>query len=67
MSDQALHIAIDVSLTDDQIQGQVGDGVGRSTHFSGWLGLIGQLDDILGTAERSTADSGDPAPGERER
>jgi hypothetical protein len=60
MSDQVLHIAIDVSLAEDEIQGQVGDGVGRPASFSGWLGLLGQLDEMLGTAEPSTAASRDP-------
>lgn len=57
MSDQTMHIAIDVSLTGDQIQGQVGDGVGAPTPFSGWLGLIGQLDELLGTGS-TTAGTG---------
>ncbi len=59
MSDQVLHMAIDVSLAEDEIQGQVDDGVGRAASFSGWLGLIGQLDEMLGTAEPPAA-SGDP-------
>jgi len=66
MSDQVLHIAIDVSMAEDEIQGQVGDGVGRPTPFSGWLELIGQLDDMLGTAEPPTAASGDSRPGEEQ-
>ena len=60
MSDQVLHIAIDVSLAEDEIHGQVDDGVGRAASFSGWLGLIGQLDEMLGSADPSTAASGDP-------
>jgi hypothetical protein len=58
MSDRTRHIAIDVSLTEDQIQGQVGDGIGAPTPFSGWLGLIGQLDELLGGGS-STAAAGD--------
>jgi hypothetical protein len=54
MSDQTMHIAIDVNLTDDQIQGHVGDGVGTPTPFSGWLGLIGQLEELLGTGSTTT-------------
>jgi hypothetical protein len=65
MSDQVLHIAIDVSLAEDEIQGQVGDGVGRPTPFTGWLGLIGQLDEMLGSAHPPTAASGDPTPREQ--
>ena len=49
MSDQRLHIAIDVSVAEDQIQGQVTDGEGEPRHFYGWLGLIGELDVMLGS------------------
>ena len=65
MSDQVVHIAIDVDLGEDQIHGQVGDGVGRSTPFSGWLGLIGQLDELLGTGSTPVA-AGDRVPDEGE-
>jgi hypothetical protein len=69
MSDQVLHIAIDVSLAEDQIHGQVGDGVRQPTPFSGWLGLIGQLDRMLGNRPRPAVThddpvSDDPGPGE---
>jgi hypothetical protein len=49
MSDQRLHIAIDVSVAEDQIQGQVCDGEGEPRQFYGWLGLIGELDVMLGS------------------
>jgi hypothetical protein len=49
VSDQRLHIAIDVSVAEDQIQGQVRDGEGEPKQFYGWLGLIGELDSMLGT------------------
>ncbi len=67
MSDRVLHIAIDVSLADDQIHGQVGDGVGRPIPFSGWLGLIGQLDVMLGTASTPAAATGGRRPVEGSR
>lgn len=51
MSDQ-VHIAIDVSVDEDQIHGHLGDGVGQSTAFSGWLELLGLLDDVLGVGPR---------------
>lgn len=66
MSDQRLHIAIDVSLAEDQIQGEVGDGVRQPRPFSGWLGLIGALDGLLGpipgpaVAPRAPAAGDDP-------
>lgn len=50
VSDQRLRIAIDVSLAEDQIHGLVGDGVRQPRPFSGWLGLIGELDELLGSA-----------------
>ena len=50
VNDQRLHIAIDVSLADDdQIHGEVGDGLRQPRPFSGWLGLIGVLDGLLGS------------------
>ena len=49
MSDQRLHIAIDVSVAEDQIQGQVRDGESEPKQFHGWLGLIGELDSMLGS------------------
>ena len=47
VSDELLHIAIDVSVAEDQIQGHVSDGVGQPRQFHGWLGLIGELDGLL--------------------
>jgi hypothetical protein len=45
--DQRLHIAIDVSVAGDQIQGHVREGESTPRQFSGWLGLIGELDGML--------------------
>jgi hypothetical protein len=47
VSDQVLHIAIDVRFAEEQIRGHVCDGVRRSKPFSGWLGLIGALDAMI--------------------
>jgi hypothetical protein len=47
VSDQVLHIAIDVSWADDELRGRVGDGVQEARAFIGWLGLIGALDEIM--------------------
>jgi hypothetical protein len=49
VSDERLHIAIDVSVAEDQIQGHVCDGVGQPRRFYGWLGLIGELDGMVGS------------------
>jgi hypothetical protein len=56
---QSFHLALDVVVTDDQLRGQVCDGVGQPKPFSGWLGLIAALDGLLGTT--NAADHGRPA------
>jgi hypothetical protein len=55
VSDQVLHIAIDVSFVDEQIQGQICDGLRRPKPFSGWLGLIGALDGMVGSPHETSA------------
>ena len=45
-----MHIDLDVRMDGDQIAGQAGDGVGQPTPFHGWLGLLGVLDRLMGTA-----------------
>jgi hypothetical protein len=40
---------LDVSVAEDQIQGHVCDGVREPRQFCGWLGLIGELDGMLGS------------------
>jgi hypothetical protein len=55
VSDQLVHIAIDVSITGEQIRGHVCDGVRAPRAFSGWLGLIGELDGMLGTPRQDPA------------
>jgi hypothetical protein len=47
VSDRTLHIAIDVTFADQQIQGHVRTRGRPPKPFSGWLGLIGALDGIL--------------------
>jgi hypothetical protein len=49
VTDQVLHIAIDVSRDEDEIRGHVDDGVRAPKPFAGWLGLIGALDRMLGS------------------
>ena len=67
MRDQVLHIAIDVTLAEDQIRGQVRDGVRQPTPFCGWLGLIGRLDEMLGSASLPTAATDDRTPRQEEQ
>lgn len=49
VTDQVLHIAIDVSRAEGEIRGHVDDGVHARKPFAGWLGLIGALDRMLGS------------------
>jgi len=58
VSDQPLHITIDVSVAEDQIQGHISEGEAQPRRFSGWLGLIGELDGMLGSRR---LDDPDPA------
>ena len=50
VTSQSFHLALDVVVKDDQLRGQVCDGVGQPKPFSGWLGLIAALDALLDTA-----------------
>ena len=50
VTSQTFHLALDVVIKDHKLRGQVGDGVGQPTAFSGWLGLIAALDRLLDTA-----------------
>jgi hypothetical protein len=49
---KTVHITIDASIEGDELRGQVADGLGRETHFSGWLALITALDRLLSATER---------------
>jgi hypothetical protein len=55
MSGQIVHIAVDVSFADEQIRGKVSDGTRQPQPFSGWLGLIGALDGVLGGPRQEIA------------
>jgi hypothetical protein len=48
VSAESLHIAIDVSVTGEQVCGYVSVGGRQPKPFSGWLELIVALDEILG-------------------
>jgi hypothetical protein len=58
VTSQTFHLALDVVVKDDQLRGQVGDGVGQPRSFSGWLGLIAALDGLLGTANAARNQGG---------
>jgi hypothetical protein len=55
VSDQSLHIEIDVSCADDELRGRVCDGVREPSVFSGWLGLIGALDAMIGSLRQESS------------
>jgi hypothetical protein len=55
VSDQVLHIAVDINRAGDEIRGQVCDGVGAPRPFSGWLGLLGALDAMIGSPPQDRA------------
>jgi hypothetical protein len=47
VSAHSLHIAIDVTVRGEELCGHVSDGVAQPKQFSGWLGLIAALDELL--------------------
>jgi hypothetical protein len=48
MDPHSLNIEIEVTVDDDEISGQVSDGAHAGRPFSGWVGLIAALDELLG-------------------
>jgi thioredoxin-dependent peroxiredoxin len=48
VSASTLHISVDVAIADGQIRGHVFDGAAPRRPFSGWLGLIAALDELIG-------------------
>ena len=53
---QSIHLALDVVVSDDQLRGQVRDGVRQPRAFEGWLGLIAALDGLLDTGNEADGD-----------
>jgi len=49
MSAASVHLAIDVTVDGREISGHATDGDGRTELFTGWLGLVGALDALLGS------------------
>lgn len=56
MNGTTAHITIDASIDSGEIRGRISAGAGESRQFSGWLALIGALDDLL---TRPAADDSD--------
>jgi hypothetical protein len=61
MSAVSVHPVIAVVLDGNEISGDASDGEGRTRRFSGWLGLIGALDALLGAHTDETEGQGRPA------
>jgi hypothetical protein len=55
MSDQTMHIAIEVRIDGDEISGRAGDGTDQPKAFQGWLGLLLALDGLLGNTDEEPA------------
>lgn len=45
-------ITLDLEVTDDFLSGQARNGSGPGRPFSGWLGLMAAIDDLLAQARR---------------
>ena len=61
MSAMSVQLAIDVVVDGSEISGHATDGDGRTQRFSGWLGLIGALDALLGSHTDETEGQGTEA------
>jgi hypothetical protein len=64
VSDQERHNAAEVDRAGEEIRGRVCDRVRAPRSFSGWLGLIGALDAMMGSPRQgcATAGAGTPDP-----
>ena len=56
VSGETIRLMIDVSVDGDSISGRAGDGLGENRPFSGWLGLIGALDELVDASTRRSPD-----------
>src|ERR671910_2170972 len=58
---RSVRVDIDLGEPGDPITGQVTDGTGRSTRFSGWIGLVSVIESVRAqstTASHRTRDDG---------
>jgi hypothetical protein len=56
MNPYSLNIEMAVTVDDDEISGQVSDGADPGRPFSGWVGLIAVLDELLGRPDPTGPD-----------
>lgn len=62
MSAVSVQLVIDVVVDGKEISGHASDDEGRTQRFSGWLGLIGALDALLGSHTDETEGQGSVSP-----
>ena len=67
MDRTTLTLTVEIELDDDAFRGRASDDQGASRQFSGWLGLIASIDDMIGAAsarsrEQRTDQRGAEAP-----
>jgi hypothetical protein len=56
---KSTQITLDLEVDDDFLSGRIRDGSGAGRAFSGWLGLMAAIDELLAAA----GGEGTPAPG----
>ena len=47
---KSTQITLDLEVNDDFLSGRIQDGSGAGRAFSGWLGLMAAIDELLATA-----------------
>ena len=57
-------ITLDLEVTDDLLSGQARNGSGHGRPFSGWLGLMAAIDELLAEAERKEEEGMDSSQAE---
>jgi hypothetical protein len=51
-----LTLTVQLQLDDDTFTGRAGDDLGADREFSGWLGLIAAIDELIDTAPARSRD-----------
>lgn len=65
MESTKVNLNLELELADGRISGLAGENGGEKRSFSGWLGLIGAIDALLG--EEAPAPQNDTNRGEQDR
>lgn len=56
MDRTTLTLTVEIELDEDAFRGIASDDRGASRQFSGWLGLIASIDDMIGSATAGSHD-----------